>query len=416
MAARLGGDRRAQAVAMAAAVALPIWLATNHVYSMNALDVLLWAVAAALLVELLRADRPPRSLWVALGVALGLGLLNKISVLWLGFGIAAGLVLTRRRRDLATAGPWIAGAFSFALFAPYVVWNAAHDWATLEFMANATGTKMAGKSAAEFAVEQLFVTGLLPVVVWGAGLVWLFLARGGRYRTLGWAWVAVFALLAASGTARSGYLGPAWTWLLAAGGVAIVERLGRRGALAWGLAALLLVWGAVLAPLAFPVLPVERYVPYARAFGEEASTEERKEVGTLKQFYADMHGWESIVDAVAQAAETLTPAERAHAVVYAENYGVAGAVERLGRERHLPPAVSGHNSYWLWGLPDRPLDAVIAVGGSSEGHARGWGSVERVAETDCALCMPYEDGNGVFVLRGRLRAVEEIWPEVRHYD
>lgn len=96
----------------------------------------------------------------------------------------------------------------------------------------------------------------------------------------------------------------------AAGAVALVEQLGRRGVLAWGLAALLLAWGALLAPLALPVLPVERYAEYARAFGEEPSNEERKEVGVLKQFYADMHGWERIVDAVEEAAATrpTTPA------------------------------------------------------------------------------------------------------------
>ena len=118
----------------------------------------------------------------------------------------------------------------------------------------------AGKSVAEFAVDQLFATGLLPVFVWAAGLVWLFTACGGRFRLLGWVWVAVFGLLAFSGTSRSGYLGPAYTWLFAADAVALVERLGRRGVLAWSLAALLLGWGALLAPLAFPVLPVERHL------------------------------------------------------------------------------------------------------------------------------------------------------------
>jgi len=416
IAARLGGDRRAQALAMASAVALPLWLGTNHVYSMNAFDMLFWALAAAILVELLRTDRPPLRLWVALGVVLGLGLLNKISVLWLGFGIAAGLLLTARRRALTTPGPWVAGAIAAALFAPYVLWNAAHDWATLEFIEQATSTKMAGKSVAEFAVDQLFATGLLPVVIWGTGLVWLFAARGGRFRLLGWVWLAVFGLLAFSGTSRSGYLGPAYTWLLAAGAVGLVERLGRRGVLAWGLAALILAWGALLAPLALPVLPVERYVEYARAFGEEPSTEERKEVGVLKQFYADMHGWHRIVDAVEEAAATLTSAERERAIVFAGNYGVAGALERLGRGRDLPPAFSGHNNYWMWGPPDHPVDVVIVVGGDAEDHARNWDSVDRVTETDCGLCMPYENGNGVFVLRGRSHPVGEIWSTVRHYD
>ena len=42
--------------------------------------------------------------WLLLGLILGIGLLNKISVLWLGAGIAAGLLLTPHRRWLRT--PW----------------------------------------------------------------------------------------------------------------------------------------------------------------------------------------------------------------------------------------------------------------------------------------------------------------------
>jgi 4-amino-4-deoxy-L-arabinose transferase-like glycosyltransferase len=51
---------------------------------------------------------------------LGLGLENKISVLWLGAGIAAGLLATPARRLLLTPGPWLAGAIAAALFAPHI--------------------------------------------------------------------------------------------------------------------------------------------------------------------------------------------------------------------------------------------------------------------------------------------------------
>ena len=103
-------------------------------------------------------------------------------------------------------------------------------------------------------------------------------------------------------------------------------------------------------------------------------------------------------------------------MVFTYNYGVAGAIDRLGRERGLPPAASGHNNYWFWGTRGRSADVVIVVGGSLEGHERRFESVERITETDCGYCMPYENGNGVFVLRGPRRPVAEIWPELKHFD
>ena len=95
---------------MIAAIATPLYLALNHFYSMNAIDVLVWAVAALVLSRLLQNGNP--KLWLLLGLVLGLGLLNKISVLWLGFGIAVGLVLTTRRRGLLTPWPWLGGLVS----------------------------------------------------------------------------------------------------------------------------------------------------------------------------------------------------------------------------------------------------------------------------------------------------------------
>jgi hypothetical protein len=67
-----------------------------------------------------------------LGVVLGIGLLNKLSVLWLGFGLTLGLLLTPSRRLLATPGPWLAAAIALALFSPHVIWQLRNDLPTLE--------------------------------------------------------------------------------------------------------------------------------------------------------------------------------------------------------------------------------------------------------------------------------------------
>src|SRR6185295_17060458 len=131
----LGGGRFAQALAGFAALVAPVFLGVSRFYSMNVLDLLLWTLAALALVAALRGDRARE--WVVLGVVVGLGLLNKISLLWFIAGLFIGFLLTPYRRRLATPGPWIAGAIATALFVPHVVWQIAHGWPTLEFMRNA---------------------------------------------------------------------------------------------------------------------------------------------------------------------------------------------------------------------------------------------------------------------------------------
>ena len=66
----------------------PVALSLGSYFSMNAFDLLFWALIAWILVRVL-SDGPER-LWLAFGAVAGLGLLNKISILYLGFGLVVG--------------------------------------------------------------------------------------------------------------------------------------------------------------------------------------------------------------------------------------------------------------------------------------------------------------------------------------
>jgi hypothetical protein len=129
-----------------------------------------------------------------------------------------------------------------------------------------------------------------------------------------------------------------------------------------------------------------------------------------------MHGWGSIAATVAEVQRGLSPAERAQSIVFAHDYGVAGAIEYFARRYGLPPAYSGHNNYWLWGPPDDSARVAIIVGGDEGDHRQVCGSVETAAETDCGYCMPYENHQPVFVCRDLKLPVRELWPRLKHYD
>jgi hypothetical protein len=340
-------------------------------------------------------------------------------VLWLGAGIAAGLAATRERRLLATRGPWIAGLIAAALFAPYIAWEIRNGWPTREFIHNATSEKMVHVAPLDFLSGQVNMMLPFALPLWLAGLVWLFAhPLGKRYRLLGWMYLTVFAILIASGSSRSGYLAPAYTWLFAAGGVAI-EGWFARPRLAWmrpAYAAVLIATGAAIAPLALPLLPVETYIAYARRLGETPGTEERKELGDLGQFYADMHGWDAIVATLVDVQRRLPPEDAAIARILAPDYGVAGAVDLLGRRQGLAPALSGHNNYWLWGPRDWDGRVLIVVGGTEERMRAAFAQVERAATIECGRCMPYENNRPVWIGRSLRMPVADLWPRLKHYD
>jgi len=417
MARRLGGGRFAQALAGLAVTVAPVSLSLHHIFSMNAFEQVFWALGAYLVLRILQDDDP--RLWLAFGLLAGLGLQNKHSMLFFGFGIAAGLLLTPARKHLRSPWLWAGGALALLLFLPNLVWQVQHGWPTLDFMRNAQERKITPLPALTFLQAQLLQMQPLSAPLWLAGLGFLVLsARGRRYAALGWAFLAILAVFLAQ-RAKPYYLAPAYPMLFAAGAVAAEGLAARRG-WAWlrpAALVLLALGGAATVPLAIPALPVDAYVVYARALGVKPGTDERHALRRLPQFFADMFGWPEMVAEVARAWQELTPEERARTVIFASNYGEAGAIDLLGRRYGLPPTRSGHNSYWLWGPGSDPGPdwIVLTVGESREDVEKTFGDVREVGRTRCAECMPYEDARPIYLGRQPRLGLREVWPLVKDY-
>jgi 4-amino-4-deoxy-L-arabinose transferase-like glycosyltransferase len=416
LARELGGGRTAQGLAGLAAAVCPVYLGLTSFYSMNAIELAMWGLAALLVARIVNTGSA--RLWIALGFVLGLGLLNKISMSWFGIGLGVGLVLTSERRWLATPGPWVSAGIALLLFLPHVVWQVENGWPTLEFVRNATEYKMVSKSPATFAAEQFVIMHPLLAPFWLAGLAYYFLVPAGRsHRIQGWIWLSVFFLLMFNDASRANYLAPAYTSLLAGGGV-VFERAARGQRWRWlpaAAAAVITLGGLVTAPLALPLLPPEQYAGYERTLGISAPVEEQTEFGEMPLHYALRFGWTELLAALEKAHATLTPAEQEQAVVFGSWFGDTGAVNFFGPERGLPRAIGGHNNYWLWGPGDASGKVVLMIDDDAEGLREIFERVERVAEVDCRYCMPDVNRLAVFVARGIKRPIAEVWPELKHY-
>ena len=415
LAREMGGGRYAQFAAALATALAPAYVGLCGILSMNAFDILFWAALWLISARALRDDAP--RLWLWFGVVAGAGLQNKISVLFLAFGIVAGLVTTRRWRVFQSWQLWAGGAAAGLIFLPHILWQWRHAWPTLEFVANATREKNVSLPAAAFLAEQAIQMGLFAAPLWVAGLAGLLARERFRaFRPIGWAYLAVLAVMLAS-NAKPYYLAPAYTALLAAGAVAFegirrspVGTLVRAGAVA-----LVVVSGAVSLPFAKPVLSTGTYLRYAAALGMGPRSEERQELGRLPQHFADMHGWRELASNLASVYHALPPADRSRACIFVQNYGEAGAVDVLGAPLGLPRAISGHNSYFLWGPRGCTGDVVIALGGTRGEYEEVFASVEQAALHTCADCMPYENNRPIWVARRSRVPLSELWPRVKRF-
>lgn len=414
IARELGGGRFAQGLAGLAVIVVPAWMSIDHILNTNAFEPLFWAGCVWLA---LRAWNTGDSrYWLGFGVVAGLGLQNKHAMLFFGFGLVIGLLLTPLRKSFAQRNLWLGGAIAALIFLPNILWQISLGWPTLEFLQNAVKYKNAILTPWQFFTTELGLTvGAVPI--WIAGLWFLFFhPRGKAYRALGWAYLIIFATLCVL-HGKGYYLLPAYPMLLGAGGVCLEEACARPG---WrwlrrALIATMLVSAAVSAPMAVPLLPVETFVRYAAWLGIENPKEERHEMGRLPQFYADMFGWRNMAEQVATVFHGLSPEDQAHVVIFAYNYGDAGAIDYYGPGLKIPNAISGHNNYYLWGPGQTDPQVAIVIGGRPEWARRLFRDVRAAGRIVEPNAMPFENNLTIWVCREPTVPLRQVWRMLKHY-
>ncbi|HVO64361.1 MAG TPA: hypothetical protein VMT53_25800 [Terriglobales bacterium] len=78
---------------------------------------------------------------------------------------------------------------------------------------------------------------------------------------------------------------------------------------------------------------------------------EKSDIGAeIPTYFSSMIGWPEMVQAITQACEKITPAQRSQTAILTNNYAQAAAVDLLGKKYGLPKAISGHENYWFWDL------------------------------------------------------------------
>ncbi len=409
---RLGGGRWAQAIAGLATLTGGVFLALGTLLSTDALQSLTWLFCGYALIRIIR-DGEERW-WLAIGVVAGVALLAKYTmVFWLA-ALGFGLLATPARRSFARKELYLGAAIAGLIVLPNILWQAAHDWPFLEF-GRRLSEKIPDLSALEYLLAQIKLLNPATVPIWIIGLgAFAFWPRFADLRAVAIAFAALMAVMIAI-HAKPYYPVGAYPLLFAGGAVAIEAWVAAR--LIRGAAfAVVVVLGFIIAPFGLPILPVETYVAYQATLGLAPTADGRSPPARLPQFYADMFGWADLAALVGQAYQSLPPEERAQAVFFANNYGDAAAIDVLGKKWGLPPAISGHNNYFLWGPRGHDRNVVLRLGGSRENLLKVYASVEAVGRFDHPWALPAVTGRTLWICRGLRPEVDASWARTKHYD
>jgi 4-amino-4-deoxy-L-arabinose transferase-like glycosyltransferase len=152
---RLFGSAEKAALAALMWIAMPLVSIGAVFVTPDAPLVVFWTLGLGALVELWRTDQ--RRWLVGLGLALGLALQSKFTAAFFAAGVVLVLIATPSLRRWLVSPALLAGlAVALMIFAPFVVWNAAHGWATFAKQLGRAGPSgFTPYYLAEFLVAQI---------------------------------------------------------------------------------------------------------------------------------------------------------------------------------------------------------------------------------------------------------------------
>lgn len=414
-AAQLGADPWAQLLTGLAVLIAPIYLIFDNMLTMNAFEPVFWLGAAAI-VQMLAAGGDP-SLWLLFAATVGVGFLNKYTMLWFAGSLVIALAVTGDWPLFATPWFWIGGALALAIVAPHLLWSVRHGFSCLELQ-RLSLAKNRPMSLPAFLVQQAYLVHPLTLPLWLAGLASGITGPVAESRRHFAVTYVLLLVLVRALKGKGYYLTPIYPLLTAAGSIVLVQAAQTAGHhwLPAVAAAALIIGGVITAPLGLPILSPRAFLKYWSVFGTRQLSTETFDSGMLPQHYADMFGWETLADAVARVYDTLPADDKKQCVIFAQNYGQAGAIGFFGRRYGLPQVISGHQHYFCWGPGPCTGDVMIVVGGEREKLIELFDSVQLAAVSDSEYSMPFEHQTSIFVCRRIRQPLQQLWPAVKVWN
>jgi hypothetical protein len=421
MARRMGGGLFAQLLATLAVAVSGQMLLMFSFFTVNTTAILLWTVTSWILLELCRSRNP--RLWLPLGAVLGLALLNKHTAVVPVAGVAVATLLTPLRRDLSTRWPWLGALAGVSILSPNLYWEFANDWVSFAFYSSVEAGRYTA-SAWEQIQVQILAQNPASFPIWAGG-AWFFLVspRGRRFQPLGWLFATGLVLAILGGSMLPYRIAGVFPAAFA-GGAVLLESIRRTdvGTVrriwnTWTLPALMLLIGGASATYVMPILPPEQLAhhPLNDPVGERGSFRTQIGRNEIPYHLGNRTHWKAFVAEIEGVVARFSPEQRRDAIILADYFGHAGALEHYASER-LPPVYSPMTGYFLWGPPEGSPQTVVSIGIDEEFVRTHFERPEVVATFRCRFCPPVVSELPIYVTGPPKRPFAELWPEIGALD
>lgn len=404
IAKELGGRSKAVLLAGICILAFLPFYRNHTLFQPVAFDQFFWTLGFYYFIRYINSEDKKHLL--LLGITLGLGLLTKYTILVWAFGLFIGVFFYKRGRLFKNKWLYISALIALLIFLPNLFWQIQHDFPLLKHLQALNSNQLEEINPMEFGLEQLNFPFTLIISLFG--VVAFFTDKYlKKYRAIGIAAVVIFCTMWLLNS-KAYYVFALYPVVFAGGAVKIASLLIKRPVVVYIIATVALVPSIYFIPEATPILPIEDYVKYARLDENNGRIE-------LKGDYADMFGWEEQVQLVDSVYKSLGPKERNNCVLWAENYGEAGALKILGKKYNLPNPISRHGSFWTWGYGNKNADVWISLGNEKPSVEYVFEDVELVKTITHKYAIGEENGIPLYVCRKPKIDIEKWWKDYEEY-
>ena len=398
MAIELGGKQKATLMAGICVLAFLPFYRNHTLFQPVAFDQLFWTLGFYYVIKFINTEN--KKYLILLGVTLGLGLMNKYTMLIWAFGLFVGLFFYKKSNLFKNKWLYISAFIAVLIFLPNIVWQIQHNFPFLKHWQALKESQLSEMNPFDFGLEQLKFPFTLMISLFGVFA--LFADRNlKKYRMVAVAVVVIFLTMWLLHS-KAYYVFGIYPVLFAGGAVKLEAFFSKKPSWIYAIAFVVLVPSVYFIPEATPILPIEKYIEYKGLRQKNGRVE-------LTADYADMFGWEEQVKLVDSIYQSLSPAEKQHCVLWAKNYGEAGALKILGKPYHLPNPICRHGSFWVWGYGNKDATVWISLGNEKSSVEYVFEEVELVKIITHKYAAEEENGIPLYVCRKPKIDMEKWW-------
>ena len=326
-------------------------------------------------------------------------------LIW-AFGILISILFYRKGNLFRNKWMYFSAILALLIFLPNIIWQIDNDFPILKHLQALKEHQLEEINPWRFGLAQLDYPFTLLVSI--LGIIGLFSdEKLKKYKSVAIACLFIFGLMWILNS-KAYYVFGIYPVLFAAGSAKVSFVFSKKPVWIYTISAIVLMPSLYFIPEATPILSVENYIDYADLKQKNGRVE-------LTSDYADMFGWEEQVKLVDSVYQGLNEAEKKKTVIWAENYGEAGAIKVLGKKYDLPNPISRHGSFWTWGYGNKNAEIWISLGNEKQVLRHVFEEIELVKTITHKYAVAEENNIPLYICRKPKIDIENWWQQYKDH-